>query len=130
MEERVPGRRPIFEGPGYFIEDRETGVVPLHELRGADAAVHVRRIARWDEPGGAGADAVKAGADRRWRGELLSLRGLKRAIQAAALARRRGTNWFRVIVLRGFGRVDRRRVAQRIAADCLDGTKFVARPRV
>src|SRR4051794_31066404 len=96
LEEGVPGGRTVLQSPGRLVEDSEARVVPLHKLRRADAAVHIRRVARRDESSGPSADAVKPGADWRRRGQRLSLRGLERTIETAALAGRRGTNRFRV----------------------------------
>ncbi|MEY2584225.1 MAG: hypothetical protein QOD80_251, partial [Verrucomicrobiota bacterium] len=83
---------------------------------------------RRDESRGPVADAVKPGADRRRRGQLLSLRCLERAIDAAVLARGRRTNWFRVIVLCRFRGMNRPRVAQLATANRLHRTEVIARP--
>src|SRR5438045_6711252 len=64
LEERGPRCRTVLQCAGRLIEDGEAGVVPLHELGRADAAVHVRRVARGNESTSAGADAVEDRARR------------------------------------------------------------------
>ena len=64
LEQRVASRRTVLQCTSRFVEHRETRVVPLHVLRRADAAIHVRRIAANDESGEAHPDAIKTETGR------------------------------------------------------------------
>jgi hypothetical protein len=107
LEKRIPRGRTVLESAGGLIKDREAGVVPLHVLGCAHAAVHVRRITGRAEPSEAHADAIEVETGRSRRRGQRSRDGLKRPVGPAALRRRLGTNRFGMIELWHRRRIDR-----------------------
>jgi cytidylate kinase len=59
LEKRIASNRPEKELARCFIENGETGIVPLHILFRADTTVRIRRIARRDKSGKSHPDTKK-----------------------------------------------------------------------
>jgi hypothetical protein len=65
LKKRISSSRPIKECACRFIENSETGIVPLNILFRANAAIGIRRIAPGDKSGKSHPDAIPTQACRR-----------------------------------------------------------------
>jgi hypothetical protein len=59
LKQRVSSNRPEEQSARRLIENRETGIVPLHILLRADATVRIRGITGRDKSGKSHSDTIK-----------------------------------------------------------------------